>query len=348
MTVAGASGGRGLCNTKTGFGAVFRGQVYIEQGVNDSVLVLVGHKGRGPCDVNATFPLCDAPPTTMDAARNCTQDWTSMSLSGRLGGGAGGGASMIWSVNEGDDPYLVAGAGGGTSRDLNYDDIIGEYVLNTGEFIKENETNREFYIRWINARSTDIDAANMNGQFRGFIGGRPNVEYVSGAGSGWRHVKGSPPESIDGKLLSMSIDFARGGSITDCVAGVDGDITFNDVVGGFGGGGGTCGGSGGGGGGFGGGTVLADSSYIPGSGGYSLNNIDADFVDWNADGDGYVEIVPTNCGCQYDSCEVQISDGTYECTCPQHTAPIGNGLDCITGKAVVRGTFHWRVLLSVL
>ena len=339
VTVAGASGGRGLCNIETGLGAVFKGQMYIEQGVNDSVLVLVGHKGRGPCDVNATFPLCTNPPNTRDAAKVCMQNWVGMSLSELLGGGAGGGASMIWSASGNSEPYLVAGAGGGTSRYLNYSQIIGTYTLDTSSFVQDNETNEEFYVRWINARLTDIDVANLNGMFRGYVGERPNIDddvHVSGAGAGWK--SSMEPEPRDGKLLSQSRNFAKGGSVTFCEAGIsDNDNVFADVLGGFGGGGGTCGGSGGGGGGFGGGTVLADSPYLPGGGGYSLNRIDAEFVDWN-EGDGYVEVVPADCGCVSNKCSIT-ADSTVKCICEPNTSSSQNELDCIEGMSITAMTY---------
>ena len=54
ITVAGAAGGRGLCNPEKGKGVVTSGRLYVEKGVNDSVLVMVGQQGKGPCDVDST------------------------------------------------------------------------------------------------------------------------------------------------------------------------------------------------------------------------------------------------------------------------------------------------------
>ena len=73
----GASGGRGLCNPGKGLGAVFRGRLFIEKRVNDTVMVVVGQKGKGPCGVNPTHHLCSAIPTDISAAEACYQEWSS-------------------------------------------------------------------------------------------------------------------------------------------------------------------------------------------------------------------------------------------------------------------------------
>ena len=345
VTVAGAGGGRGLCNTEISFGAVLKGQLVIEEGINDTVLILVGQKGVGPCDTNPNYEICKSPPENLTKASECLEEWMNVSSSPiyqSLGGGGGGGVSMIWPTNssghydESVFPYLLAGGGGGTSLEINYSAIFNpaiRYYIPNGnltEIILENETEKEFYQRWINARPTDIDATNLNGKFRGYFGNRPNInKKISGAGSGWNSSTSDSAE-INGNPLSKNDNFGTGG--LDCIIGFGSNETglpFQNINGGFGGGGGGCS-EGGGGGGFGGGSVIYDGPTIPGGGGYSLinDNINGEAIGWN-DGDGYVEIIPVDCGCVHE-CIINPADMMYRCVCPASTVLASNGIDCIT------------------
>ena len=349
VTVAGAAGGRGLCNTEISFGAVLKGQLVIKEGINDTVLILVGQKGVGPCDTNPNYEICESPPENLTKANECLEKWLNVSSSPiyqSLGGGGGGGASMIWPTNssghydESVFPYLLAGGGGGTSLEINYSAIFNPAIRyfipgsNITKVILENETKEEFYQRWINARPTDSDAANSDGMFRGYIGNRPKINdvnsmAVSGAGSGW-NLTFFVFSKVNGNPLSRSDNFSIGG--LDCIKGFglnEADLPFQNIDGGFGGGGGACS-EGGGGGGFGGGSVIQAGPTIPGGGGYSLINDDTDgeAIGWN-DGDGYVEIIPVDCGCVY-KCIVNHEDMMYQCECPSSTVLASNGIDCIT------------------
>ena len=308
--------------------------------MNGSVLVLVGHRGIGPCDSNSSYKLCTDPPTNLTEADECLSMWNDEflpSLKSRLGGGGGGGGSMIWPRNSSGHysqsilPFIVAAGGGGTSLQTSYNAILNAVNGNVEQLRVGNETNEELYQRFIDGRPSYTDSLidNIGGTgMRPGVGGE-SMSFSSGAGSGWF----SPPnmKDIDGQLLSKRIVFARGG--LDCVLGLGSDNTglpFKRVNGGFGGGGGSCD-SGGGGGGFGGGEVLKSSPEIPGGGGYSLLTINNTRVNSTSsgmnDGDGYVNIVLGDCGCM-NGCRV--NGELYQCICLEPTILANNGLDCIS------------------
>ena len=64
VTIAGAAGGRGLCNSEYGRGLVQHGQLTISDTGFD-YLILVGQRGLGPCETGEPDPghmLCQNPP----------------------------------------------------------------------------------------------------------------------------------------------------------------------------------------------------------------------------------------------------------------------------------------------
>ena len=345
ITVAGAAGGRGLCNTKTSKGAILKRQLMIVKDINDTVLILVGQKGVSPCSRNPNYYLCQSPPKNITEANQCLQEWmtngrVSSNHGDRLGGGAGGGASMIWPQDATGEfvanvlPYLIAAGGGGTSLATDYGSILGTHLgFDITALKMTNETNEEFYQRWIDARSNDSDNFPSGNFVPGYNGNRPNIigegatTAVSGGGGGWRGS--NMHAAIDGQLLSTSNNFSRGG--LNCITGFgynESSVTFPSINGGFGGGGGACT-EGGGGGGYGGGLVLRTGDNIPGGGGYSYLGEDGVFIGYNDDEDGYVQIVPADCNCQY-GCIADESGLMYQCTCPQDLELASNGIDCIS------------------
>ena len=322
ITIAGAAGGRGLCSIQGGYGTVLRGRVYIEKGVNDSYLILVGQRGTSPCDTNSSFSLCQNPPSNFDEAINCSNLVPDLD---RTGGGGGGGGSMIWSQNATGQysnetlPLVAAAGGGGTSLNLNYSRIY-DYT-NGGLSVPalQNQSQEQYYIDWINGQPVDTDGLNQD--FPGNVGNSPNT-LSAGYGAGWCICVGGDDESVDASLLSQPKNFAQGGQ------GCSNNNPFVNVSGGFGGGGGACS-AGGGGGGYGGGWVVFDGGpNIPGRGGYSLNTeFNGEVLDGNS-GDGYVKIFPLDCGCSSGECD--IAGDTFECQCPVGRLA-GNGFNCITG-----------------
>ena len=349
ITVAGASGGRGICNTVFGFGAVQKLQV--ELSLEHELLTLVGQRGIGPCEVEDLDPelwqlVCEDPPSSFNESEVCQTVWREWllevyngSVSAALlygnitGGGSGGGASMVRLIDAENGqfanlPLIVAAGGGGSPAVLAYE---------TDYFADRNTTLsiEEQYLLYLNGKLYYPNAPVPSG-VRGL---RDEMSTVvsSGAGGGWtRHVS-LVDALIDGMPLSEPQNFAQGGS--DCaVLGTD-PSPFQGVYGGFGGGGGGCGG-GGGGGGFMGGSVLVRSIAVEelGGGGLSVyfNNSPLILYDrgsgYNtAMMDGYVDIVLSDCGCVHE-CVVDEEADQFECLCPEDARLAPDQSDCFKGE----------------
>ena len=261
------------------------------------------------------------------------------------GGGGGGGASMIWPRTRNgkqfiNRPIVISPGGGGASTILDYDSLVGRglpdpYVLN----YPMSASNERIYSFHTNGH-IDQYASDWLVGGRGYRPSNP-LSVTSGAGSGWNPALPLPLLNIDGKLLSQSTTFAEGGF--DCSLTLqDPDFNgfvFTNVFGGYGGGGGGCG-SGGGGGGYTGGHVITNFNIIPGGGGDAgvFNLTEFPLVRYipnefqHNDGDGYVEIVASNCGCDGE-CVVFTEERQFECTCPNDTLLAGNGYSCYKGRS---------------
>ena len=340
ITIAGARGGEGLCNFEYGLGGVVRMQV--ELTTDYEYLILVGHRGTSVCDVpdNAVNPICQQPrPRNLAEAEACKVDWINETLAKGSnadlfnGGGGGGGASMIWPRRKNDSeftnlPIVVAPGGGGASAVLGFESLKSElsnYLLN----YPSNGTSEEIYSFHVNAH---FDQYYLIWPVGG-RGIRPNsIDLTSsGAGGGWNSVLGFVLLEVDGKLLSQADDFAQGGF--DCSSSIPSESrVFSDVEGGYGGGGGGCG-SGGGGGGYTGGHVVEKLNTIPGGGGdvgvFNLTGLPVVRMlerDHN-DGDGYVEIVSSNCEC-VGQCVMYPEEKQFECLCPNDTLLAEDGSNC--------------------
>ena len=328
VTVAGAAGGRGLCNPEKGKGVVASGRLYVKKGVNDSVLVMVGQQGIGPCDIYPTDPFCNLEVTNTTNAAECYSKWinqTSEMIRRFVGGSSGGGASMIWPSNStghfdsSNSPFVVSGGGGGTSVRLNYATFI----------LPPNFTAEEYYLYVINA---NYKFRGHTGLALGVSGNRPEGINIptAGGGGGFLFV-GQLALRIDGKSISRPNLFAEGG--VDCAElhGTTVLVPFVNVIGGFGGGGGGCG-EGGGGGGYTGGSVVGSREDIPGEGGFSFrrDQMTDEFELPLNEGDGYVNIVPSDCGCA-DECLVFREEAMFECICNSSIlAP--DGFDCYSSE----------------
>ena len=331
ITVAGAAGGRGLCNTKSGHGAVVKVRVQLEAG--QEAMILVGQKGVGPCDTNLQHQLCQIPPNDRNERNQCSSDWNgilvkSFNSSADLvnstqGGAAGGGASMVWlrqSDGFAEQPLVVGGGGGGTPS-VFPDPSTFDLVRGLLQFDSMNDSDNDMYQRFLNGKHSHYDKDTEG------IQGTTGLRFVlnstiSGAGAGGGWINGGITSPTDGQSLSHDIRFAEGGH--PCAVAEEFEI-FEDVEGGFGGGGGGCGG-GGGGGGYTGGTVFSGISFA-GSGGYSYvqDSIEIVSVSSNNIGNGYIDIVPADCGCA-GSCV--ITGDQFECTCPEGTSLAFDNNDC--------------------
>ena len=349
ITVAGASGGRGLCNIVFGFGAVQKLQVELSS--EHELLILVGQRGIGPCEVDNLDPelrqrLCEDPPSSFNESEECQIMWRewlleayngSVFFGGVTGGGSGGGASMIRLIEAESGQFanrpLVVAAGGGGSP--------GVLVYRTDYFTSLNTTLsiEEQYHQYLHGTPYFPNAPVPSG----VRGNRDEMSTVisSGAGGGWTRHFSIIDAPIDGMPLREHLNFAQGGS--DCVA-VFGTAPYpvEGVFGGFGGGGGGCGG-GGGGGGFMGGSVLVRAIPVEelGGGGLSVyfNNSPVTLYDrgsgYNtAMMDGYVDIVLSDCGCVHE-CVVDEEADQFECLCPEDTQLAPDQSDCFKGDLYI-------------
>ena len=264
---------------------------------------------------------------------------------GILGGGGGGGASFILPVTRetetvNDAPIVIAPGGGGTAAVENHD--FFDRVPRPGP---ANVSDDEQYILLINGQSISYPPY-LNTQAaigsRGYINNSmENVASASvrpGAGGGWSANEISTP--VDGGVIGTETQFARGGQgcagqlrNTDFID----HVSIRNVNGGFGGGGGQCGG-GGGGGGHTGGSVFAAFHTVPSGGGYLLgpqetgydiNNFLQLSIDLNPGEDGFVDIVPVDCGCAY---ECDVYQETFNCVCPNDFQLTPNEVDCFQGR----------------
>ena len=347
ITIAGAAGGRGLCNTEFG-----RGLVQYIQSISLSTeydyIILVGQKGLGPCDTLQPDPghmLCIDPPQTFNETFTCGstfQEWlNNISLSRNepvaiieefIGGAGGGGASYVGNRGKNfaglyDTILGISAGGGGTSVQLNYSIIRNDFPYN---FINTTSSDIDIYREYIDAKPTPLDDITFS-EF-GSTGYKFLIDVQAGSGGGFSESSFTVISLEDGRGLNMSKGFAEGG--THCARNeMSVPKQLQEAVGGFGAGGGGCR-EGGGGGGFTGGAVFDITPYSPGSGGYSFNNFSANYsIDEYSfnEGDGYVDIVAADCGCVYE-CVVYEEEDQFECLCPNDTQLAPDLNDCYYSK----------------
>lgn len=359
VTLAGAAGGRGLCNTHNGRGLLWKGQVNLT--TEDELLILVGQRGLTPCSSidyqGIANMVCETPPQTEADSLQCNQtwyEWLSTILgpddslvqfySNNSGGGSGGGASMIRIINTTSGiaevlPVAVAGGGGGSAVIADYN-ILNKTTVVIG--VPSNATSLEKYRAFMDAKHALFDPTDKEGYgARGQITSDAEGIFRAGAGGSYLTLRNSA--DTDGGFLRVTENFAEGGF--DCGRQIFelSDTHFQQLHGGFGGGGGQCG-SGGSGGGFSGGGVFGEEYEIPGQGGffYYIGNAQLDkplrFRDvketefgMNELDDGFVEVVPENCGCT-DQCHIDEKEMTFKCSCQSNgTSLAPNGYDCLKG-----------------
>ena len=349
ITVAGASGGRGVCNPVRGRGVVVTFQARLTK--NRQLLILVGQKGGSPCDDPSTsldLDFCQDQPLTNNDTLECTE-FVNANYSNYTdaigGGGGGGGASVVWLRNMNNvRPLVVAGGGGGSSA------VLGEQgamricqnmsmeINCTERDLSSHDVLSELHRDYTDGRFTFPNDFGISVD-DGSSGLSVNESNVAGAGGGWNDQQ---PSDVDGEILNTIIEeegvTARGGF--GCSANdAELSLPFNDASGGFGGGGGGCGG-GGGGGGFHGGDVLGAGSDIPGRGGSSqvfIPNVirsDPEFEFSDESEDGFIEILPVNCNCIH-VCMLYEEDNEFECLCPDGTTFAPDGSDCYKRKCLV-------------
>ena len=348
ITVAGAAGGRGICSIDSGKGLVWRGQVNLTE--EDNLLILVGQKGVGPCDIRPDISPCKNPPTSMNESTYCyTNQWfdwlqetvfnNNVSINQMYSGGGGGeGASMIRRQNRttgnfGNLPLVIAGGGGGSSVNFSFD-FLSQFGIPVQQGF-ENANTSILYTQFINAKATNHDDGLFNSSYcfsgvRGYIRESNPPSLRAGAGGGWSTAASGV--NVDGEFLEVKQNFAEGGfGCGRQIGGADPfQVALSNLNGGFGGGGGQCGG-GGGGGGYTGGSIFGYSVNLPGGGGYffgpSINSNTE--ISATSNGDGYVDLVLANCGCA-DVCI--IVEDTFKCDCPNDTNLAPDEFDCYEGQ----------------
>ena len=340
LTIAGAAGGKGLCNFEHGHGLIVH--TYAILNATTDYLVLVGQKGLGSCDSEENeHILCKDPPQDANSSAKCRENYlqwlqnqTDLDFERTLelsGGAGGGGASYLGhpDLRLGADVrvFVLPGGGGGSSCLLNYSSVQNLHPV----FRNSTLNGRYLYLDFLdgNLFSYDPDIA-YNAGFRGY---RINVNpptVTAGAGGGALSDASYTLTQQDGRTLGRIQDFALGG--THCVLNDLSNIpsVLRGGNGGFGGGGGGCGG-GGGGGGFTGGAILGTDNTSPGGGGYTFaSNLNLSYIasdDAFNGGDGYVDIVPADCGCVYH-CVVYEEEDQFECLCPNDTQLAPDLNDC--------------------
>ena len=314
VTIAGASGGHGVCSNYSGLGVIAREAVHFNRG--QRFRILVGQQGKSACDGHQDIDICQISNDT----KACTNLWNAKYRRENLGhyysfdGGAGGGGASLLQFLNGSTfqflngsftPTVIAPGGGGAGAIQD----IATFLLSSNFSDNNFDGLDEFYRNYTNGHPFETFSDKADG-----IEGETLVSSA-GAGAGFLSTTANP---------SALVNFGFGG--TDCNENAVRFSLFPDTHGGFGGGGGGCDG-GGGGGGYTGGSIIADGVTIPGEGGYSWPDPPWPLIGYN-DGDGYVELFLESCGCTYN-CIID-DQSSFECSCPSDTTLALNGFDCYT------------------
>ena len=310
VTIAGASGGHGVCSNYSGLGVIARNStVKFRRG--ERLRVLVGQQGVSACDGQQDVDICQL----SDNREACESLWkgyyqlTTFKQSFWYDGGGGGGGASLLEYTQGEFPVVIAPGGGGAGAVYNLTSIAF--------LITSFNATSSSYTKYTNGHANETISKHANGTI-GFV----KFSDIAGPGAGYYEGVYIPIASYPVSLVNSGF----GGR--DCETTVRiATLPFTDTNGGFGGvggGGGGCNG-GGGGGGFTGGSILAVGEAIPGEGGYSWPDPPWPLIGYN-DGDGYVELFLESCGCTY-YCNMS-NESSFECSCPPDTSLAPNGLDC--------------------
>ena len=322
VTIAGASGGHGVCSNYNGLGVIARETVQFRRG--EILRILVGQQGTNACDGHQDVDVCQISSDLEACETLWVNEYRSILQQIYLfdGGGGGGGASLLEYIDSWFnhiDPIVIAPGGGGAGAIYNVTIILSSLNIS----YDDSDDLEALFINYTYGHAFETQSNMVNG----ILGIK---SYVDSAGPGAGYYPSTVlPTISDPDPLALA---GFGGK--DCSAGFRvifiESLPFPDTHGGFGGGGGGCNG-GGGGGGYTGGSIVVDGAVFPGEGGYSYPPWP--FVDYN-DGDGYVELFLESCGCTHNC--IIYNQSSFECTCPSDTLLALNGLDCYT-----EGTYHF-------
>ena len=321
VTIAGASGGHGVCSNYSGLGVIVRETVKFRRG--EILRILVGQQGTSACDSHQDIDVCQISNDTEACENLWNTTYRDMAFEQFYlfdGGGGGGGASLLEHANNPfrNPPIVIAPGGGGAAAIRNVTDFLSlleiEYDESDDlEALSENYTyGNAFDI------SNDDDVTGTSGR-------RFSIDSA-GSGAGY-YLSSVLPVTSDADALVLDGFGSQDCSESIRISIIDSEtLPFPDTHGGFGGGGGGCDG-GGGGGGYTGGSIVAFGAAVAGEGGYSWPDPPWPFMGYN-DGDGYVELFLESCGCTYNC--IIYNQSSFDCSCPSDTLLALNGFDCYT------------------
>ena len=311
VTIAGASGGHGVCSNYSGLGVIVRETVQFRRG--ETFRILVGQRGISACDGHQDIDICQISNDTEACETLWNTTYRYISFGDYYlydGGGGGGGASLLEDYYD-FFPIVIAPGGGGAGAIYNTNFLSASNIT-----CYDSKDLKALYRNYTYGHAFETTSKESNGT----IG---NSIYIPGAGPGAGYYEVYAPVSSDPDALGH---YGFGGLDCDVNVRTSEPLPFPDTHGGFGGGGGGCNG-GGGGGGYTGGSIVEDGAGIPGEGGYSWPDPPWPLIRYN-DGDGYVELFHESCGCTYN-CTIH-NQSSFECSCPSDTLLALNGFDCYT------------------
>ena len=308
VTIAGASGGHGVCSNYSGLGVIVNGTVPLRRG--ERLRILVGQQGTSACDTQ-NADICRMSNDSEACENLWNNEYFNMAEDYYYydGGGGGGGASLLEFDRESVSPTVIAPGGGGAAALYN----ITNFLSSLNMTYNDSDDLEALYRNYTYGHAFETSSEEADG-----TNGVRN--YIPSAGPGAGYFVAST-----NLLVTFALSTVGHGSL-DCTENSVTPIQslFPNTDGGFGGGGGGCNG-GGGGGGYTGGSIIEDGAAIPGEGGYSWPDPPWPLVGYN-DGDGYVELFPESCGCTYN-CTIY-NQSSFECSCPSNTVLALNGFDC--------------------
>ena len=312
VTIAGASGGHGVCSNYSGLGVIARETVQFRRG--EILRILVGQQGISACDGHQDVDICQISNDT----EACEDLWAYNITTNQLflldGGGGGGGATVISNArfSELDPPIVIAPGGGGAGA------IYYPTAFLTALMFNVSSNVEAMYINYTYGHAFETYSELANG----ITGRQFFVSSSAGVGAGYFNRFLFPPRAGDPDPLVRE---AFGG--VDCDESVRPErVLFPGTHGGFGGGGGGCSG-GGSGAGYSGGSIVVFGPGTSGEGGYSWPDPPWPFIGYN-DGDGYVKLFHESCGCTYNC--IIYNQSSFECSCPSNALLALNGFDCYT------------------
>ena len=310
ITIAGASGGHGVCSNYSGLGVIAKETVQFRRG--EILRILVGQRGISACEAHQDIDICQASSDTETCENLWNTTYRVMASEDFYfydGGGGGGGATLLEFITAMPNPTVIAPGGGGAGAIYN----VTTFLSSLNITYNDSSDLEALYRNYTNGHAFETYSEEADGTTGTQIynSARPGGGYFS--------------YEIDLSVASFTLSYFGFGT-PDCTENTLHFNIFPDTHGGFGGGGGGCNG-GGGGGGYTGGSIIADGAAIAGEGGYSWPDPPWPFVDYN-DGDGYVELFLESCGCTHNC--IIYNQSSFECSCPSDTLLALNGFDCYT------------------